>query len=97
MIPGREGASARRVPDTSGPEPAARRPGEAPEAETVALAPHEIQLLSLLGDGLSLVQVARRSDSSQRTVRRRCRNICDRLGVQTPIQAVVWAARRGLL
>ena len=57
----------------------------------------DLQLLSLLGEGLSVEQLARRTNASERTVRRRCRSICDRLGVQTPIQAVVWAARRGLL
>ena len=66
-------------------------------AGRVELEPHDLELLRLLGDGLSVDQVARRANASERTVRRRYRTICDRLGVQTPIQAVVWAARRGLL
>jgi DNA-binding NarL/FixJ family response regulator len=41
--------------------------------------------------------VARRLELSDRTVRRRMRSICDRLGLATPIQAVVWAVRRGLV
>lgn len=61
------------------------------------LAEADLRLLQLLGEGLSVEQLARRTNASERTVRRRCRAICDRLGVQAPIQAVVWAARRGLL
>ena len=57
----------------------------------------DLRLLRLLSEGLSVEQLARRIDASERTVRRRSRAICDRLGVQAPIQAVVWAARRGLL
>ena len=66
--------------------------GACPELTAV-----DLQLLALLGEGLSVEQLARRTHASERTVRRRSRAICDRLGVQTPIQAVVWAARRGLL
>ncbi|MPZ94042.1 MAG: helix-turn-helix transcriptional regulator [Propionibacteriales bacterium] len=57
----------------------------------------ELAMLSLLAQGLPLGGVARRLQVSDRTVRRRTRAICDRLGVQSPIEAVVWAARRHLL
>lgn len=57
----------------------------------------DLELLRLLGEGLVIDVVAKRTGLSERTVRRRYRVICDRLGVTTPIQAVVWAARRGLL
>jgi DNA-binding NarL/FixJ family response regulator len=57
----------------------------------------DIDLLTLLGEGLPAEAIAKRTGLSARTVRRRSRAICDRLGVQAPIQAVVWAARRGLL
>jgi DNA-binding NarL/FixJ family response regulator len=46
---------------------------------------------------LPIEAVARRLDLSERTVRRRTRAACDRLGVGTAIEAVVWAAHRGLL
>ena len=57
----------------------------------------DLELLRLLADGALLGAVARRLRTSERTVRRRIRSICNRLGVGAPIQAVVWAARRGLL
>jgi len=57
----------------------------------------DLELLRLLADGVPLGAVARRLRTSERTVRRRIRDICDRLGVDAPIQAVVWAARRDLL
>lgn len=57
----------------------------------------ELELLRLLAEGQLVEAVAKRTNTSERTVRRRYRAICDRLGVQTPIQAVVWAVRRGLV
>jgi DNA-binding NarL/FixJ family response regulator len=54
-------------------------------------------LLALLANGLSEDAVARRLLTSSRTVRRRIRALCDRIGVRTPLQAAVWAARRGLI
>ncbi|MBM0236062.1 hypothetical protein JNW88_01050 [Micromonospora sp. ATA32] len=61
------------------------------------LSEDDVALLALLARGLSLDAVARRLEMSERTVRRRTRTICDRLGVTTPIEAVVWAARRHLV
>ncbi|MER5700925.1 hypothetical protein ABT023_03040 [Micromonospora sp. NPDC002296] len=55
----------------------------------------DIRLLRLLAMGAPLETVARRSGMSERTVRRRIRTICDRPGMTAPIQAVVWADRRG--
>jgi len=57
----------------------------------------DLEVLRLLATGLSLESVARHLDLSERTVRRRTRALCDRLGVGAPIEAIVWAARRGLL
>jgi DNA-binding NarL/FixJ family response regulator len=68
-----------------------------PRAEAPPLSREEVALLGLLAQGLPLDAVARRLRVSERTVRRRTRDICDRLGVGAPIQAVVWAARRGIL
>jgi DNA-binding NarL/FixJ family response regulator len=63
----------------------------------VPLSRPEVDLLGLLADGLPLAVVAREVHASERTVRRRLRAICDRLGFTAPIQAVAWAARRGLV
>jgi DNA-binding NarL/FixJ family response regulator len=57
----------------------------------------DIELLGLLAGGLPLEAVARRVNASERTVRRRVKAICDRLGCSSTIQAVAWAARRGLV
>ncbi|MEU0154000.1 helix-turn-helix domain-containing protein [Micromonospora fulviviridis] len=65
--------------------------------ENPVLDEEDLRLLRLLATGVPLETVARRSGMSERTVRRRIRAICDRLGVTAPIQAVVWAARRGML
>ena len=57
----------------------------------------DVELLRLLAGGLPLEAVARRMNMSERTVRRRVKAICDRLGFASSIQAVVWAARQGLV
>jgi DNA-binding NarL/FixJ family response regulator len=70
----------------------------APEPPAAGLlAPEERRLLLLLAEGLPLDAVARRLCTSSRTLRRRIRVLCDRIGVRTPLQAAVWAARRGLI
>jgi len=70
---------------------------KAAHAPAVPLSDTDVELLRLLARGLPMDSVARRLDTSERTVRRRTRAICARLGVAAPIQAVVWAAQRGLL
>jgi DNA-binding NarL/FixJ family response regulator len=61
------------------------------------LSRQDVELLRLLAGGLPLDAVARRLNTSERTVRRRVKAICDRLGYTSSIQAVVWAARQGLV
>ena len=61
------------------------------------LSREDVELLRLLAGGLPLGAVARRLNTSDRTVRRRIKAICDRLGYRSSIQAVVWAARQGLV
>jgi DNA-binding NarL/FixJ family response regulator len=61
------------------------------------LSREDLELLRLLARGLPLEAVARRLHTSERTVRRRIKGICERLGVSASIEAVVWAARRGLV
>ncbi|MBB4929262.1 DNA-binding NarL/FixJ family response regulator [Lipingzhangella halophila] len=64
---------------------------------TVDLADDELQLLAEIATGVTTDVAARRLELSARTLRRRLRAICDQLGVNTPIEAVVWAARRQLI
>lgn len=61
------------------------------------LSGEDVALLALLARGLSSEAVARRLNLSERTVRRRTRVICDRIGVSTTVEAVAWAARRHLV
>jgi DNA-binding NarL/FixJ family response regulator len=72
-------------------------PSPAPAGLATELSRQDVELLRLLAGGLPLDAVARRMGKSERTVRRRVRGICDQLGLGTPIQAVAWAARRGLV
>jgi len=57
----------------------------------------ELQLLRLVAEGLQSETIARRMCLSERTVRRRLRSLCDRLGMDAPVQVVVWAVRHGAL
>lgn len=68
-----------------------------PVAERPSLNREDIEVLRLLGEGLPLSAIGHRLHLSERSVRRRLRVICDRLGCRSSIQAVVWAARRGLV
>jgi DNA-binding NarL/FixJ family response regulator len=66
-------------------------------AQAAAVTAEELAILALLASGLPLDSVAIRMALSPRTVSRRLRYVCDRLGLRHPIQSVVWAARRGLI
>lgn len=57
----------------------------------------EIRILGELAGGSTLDTAARRLGIGPRTLRRRVRAACDRLNVNTPIEAMVWAAKRGLI
>jgi DNA-binding NarL/FixJ family response regulator len=63
----------------------------------MALDSEEIELIRLLAEGLLIEAIARRLALSERTVRRRIRALCDRFGVDVPVQIVVLAARNGVL
>ncbi|WP_084958854.1 LuxR C-terminal-related transcriptional regulator [Thermoactinospora rubra] len=68
-----------------------------PLSESVELSRADLALLAGLARGDTVDRVGRRLDVSGRTVRRRLRVICDRIGVATAIEAVAWAARRQLI
>jgi len=57
----------------------------------------DLLVLALLAEGMPLRSVSRRMAMSDRTIRRRVRAICEQLGVKATVQAIVWAARRGLV
>lgn len=64
-----------------------------PLVDLPALNPDDVKLLAEIASGVTSDVAARRLELSARTLRRRLRAICDRIGVSTPIEAVVWAAR----
>lgn len=57
----------------------------------------DVELLRLLSRGLTTDAIARELNVSERTLRRRGRMACDQIGVNTPIEAVVWAVRHRLI
>ncbi|MEU0954322.1 LuxR C-terminal-related transcriptional regulator [Streptomyces niveus] len=70
---------------------------------SVLRAPHlglendHLRILQLVSQGCTMAQVARRMGMSDRTLRRKLRTICERVDVETPIEAVVWAVRRRIV
>ena len=68
--------------------------------ETGASAPlreEDVLLLRHLATGAPTEVIARRLGVSERTVRRRVRDICERLDLDTAVEAVAWAAHRGFV
>jgi len=57
----------------------------------------DILILRLLSQGHTTEVVARRLDRSERTIRSRLRAIADEIGVDSTIEAVVYAVRARLI
>lgn len=76
-----------------------RQPGAPtpPRVRPDVFSADDLALISLFADGLCIEAIARRLDLSDRTIRRRSRALCDRIGVVSTIQVVAWAARRHLI
>lgn len=74
-----------------------RLPRSDAETRDADLSSDDVAILACLADGATLHEVARRLHLSHRTASRRLSEICATLGVSRPIQAVAWAARRGLV
>jgi DNA-binding NarL/FixJ family response regulator len=66
-------------------------------AAELVLESADVALLALVAEGLTLARIGRRFGVNERTIRRRLNRLCQRLGVATPMQAVVWAVRRGVV
>ncbi|MBC7590994.1 MAG: helix-turn-helix transcriptional regulator [Salinibacterium sp.] len=51
----------------------------------------------MVAEGHQIDAIAQCLNFSSRTVRRRLREMCDRLGARAPVQVAVWAARCGII
>lgn len=71
--------------------------GELPLVAPVGLSPREQEVLVLLAEGLSNAEVAERLGISRHTAKFHVNAILDKLGATTRTEAVVLAARTGLL
>ena len=63
----------------------------------VPLGHDALVVLRRMAEGHTVEAVARRLDVSERTVRRKSRAACAAVGVDTTIEANVWAVRRRLI
>ncbi|WP_051551381.1 helix-turn-helix domain-containing protein [Nocardioides sp. URHA0020] len=68
-------------------------PGRTTTAHGWEPSPDDVRLLRLLSEGHTTDAVARREGVSERTIRRRLRTIADEIGVDSTIEAVVYAVR----
>jgi DNA-binding NarL/FixJ family response regulator len=59
--------------------------------------PDDLELLRRLAAGQTVDTIARRVGVSERTVRRRLRAVADEIGVDSTIEAVVFAVRSKLI
>lgn len=66
---------------------------ESPGSDQRPFSYDDLRMIALFAEGLCLDTIARRLNLSDRTVRRRARSVCDRLGAGSMIQVVAWAAR----
>jgi DNA-binding NarL/FixJ family response regulator len=60
-----------------------------------ALSQRERQVLALMYDGLSNIDIAERLKISEKTVRNHVSNVFDKLGVWSRAQAIVFAREHG--
>ncbi len=63
----------------------------------VRLSPRQIEVLRLLGEGLSNKQIARLLGIADGTVKQHLQCVLEELGAVNRLQAVIYAYRRGLL
>jgi DNA-binding NarL/FixJ family response regulator len=65
--------------------------------DSAALTPRETEVLRLIADGVDNVSIGRELSISPHTVKRYVKNIFEKLGVHSRVQAAVHAVRVGLL
>ena len=65
--------------------------------EVTPLTARELEVLSLIGLGLSAREIAGELTISTNTARNHVRNVCGKLEARSKLEAVVIAQRRGLL
>ncbi len=71
-------------------------PGEsALRGAFAALSPREREVLGLIADGLSNIEIAKRMQISEKTARNHASNLFDKLGVSSRAQAIVFARDHG--
>jgi len=69
---------------------------EAPPVEQPALTKRELEVLKLVARGYTNIQIGETLSISERTVRFHLRNICDKIGVRSRVEAAIWAGQHGL-
>ena len=70
-------------------------PAVSPASRAVtALSPREREVLALMADGLSNIEIATRMQISEKTARNHATNLFDKLGVSSRAQAIVFARDR---
>ncbi|HEX9762667.1 MAG TPA: response regulator transcription factor [Acidimicrobiia bacterium] len=64
---------------------------------TPELTGREIEILSMVGEGMTSKEIGNKLYISENTVRNHVRNILDKLGMSSRFEAVNWAYREGLI
>ncbi len=67
------------------------------KASEINLSLEEIELLSVVATGSTTDVASRKLEISASALRRKIRKICKKIGVETPVEAIVWAARRKII
>jgi len=62
-----------------------------------SLSPFELELLSLLAQGMTNEQIANHLDMSEKTVRNRLSPLFEKIGVKNRVQAVLYTLRQNLV
>jgi DNA-binding NarL/FixJ family response regulator len=71
--------------------------GGSPKRRPDGMTPREVEILRLIGQGLTNKQIAYRLEISAKTVRNHMGNLYSKLGVGDRSQAVLYAVRKGLV